>query len=116
MLEPMTRRQLKRFVLAGALLVGGTVPLAAQTAEQFYTGRNINLILPYAPGGYYDIGARLIGRHFGKHIVGHPNIIVQNQPSAGGIGLANRFASGADNDGTVLGILQRAVPQYAFVG
>jgi tripartite-type tricarboxylate transporter receptor subunit TctC len=30
--------------------------------------------------------------------------------------LANRFASGADNDGTVLGVLQRAVPQYAFVG
>jgi tripartite-type tricarboxylate transporter receptor subunit TctC len=41
---------------------------------------------------------------------------VQNQPQAGGIGLANRFASGADNDGAVLGVLQRAVPQYAFIG
>jgi tripartite-type tricarboxylate transporter receptor subunit TctC len=51
-----------------------------------------------------------------KHIVGRPNIVLQIQPSAGGIGLANRFASGADNDGTVLGVLQRAVPQYAFVG
>ena len=90
--------------------------VSAQTAEQFYTGRSINLIVPYSPGGYYDIGARLIARHFGKHIVGKPNVIVQNQPQAGGIGLANRFASGADNDGTVLGVLQRAVPQYAFIG
>jgi tripartite-type tricarboxylate transporter receptor subunit TctC len=89
---------------------------AAQTAGQFYVGRSINVIVPYSPGGYYDIGARLLARHFGKHIVGKPNIIVQNQPQAGGIGLANRFASGADNDGTVLGILQRAVPQYAFIG
>jgi tripartite-type tricarboxylate transporter receptor subunit TctC len=90
--------------------------LAAQTAEQFYTGRTINVVVPYSPGGYYDIGARLVARHLGKHIVGKPNIIVQNQPQAGGIGLANRFASGADSDGTVLGVLQRAVPQYAFIG
>ena len=89
---------------------------AAQTAEQFYVGRSINVIVPYSPGGYYDIGARLLARHFGKHVVGKPKIIVQNQPQAGGIGLANRFASGADNDGTVLGVLQRAVPQYAFIG
>ena len=42
--------------------------------------------------------------------------MVQNQPSAGGIGLAHQFASGADNDGATLGVLQRAVPQYAFIG
>ena len=45
-----------------------------------------------------------------------PNVVVQNQPSAGGIGLASRFASGADSDGSVIGPIQRAVPQYAFVG
>jgi tripartite-type tricarboxylate transporter receptor subunit TctC len=88
----------------------------AQTPEAFYTGRTINVIVPYGPGGYYDIGARLLARHLGKHIVGKPNIIVQNQPSAGGIGLGNKFAMGVDNDGATLGVLQRAVPQYAFVG
>ena len=108
--------------LAGILAIPMTAILvlvdevAAQTVEQFYAGRSISVIVPYSPGGYYDIGARLLARHFGKHIVGKPNIIVQNQPQAGGIGLANRFASGSDNDGTVLGVLQRAVPQYAFIG
>jgi tripartite-type tricarboxylate transporter receptor subunit TctC len=49
-------------------------------------------------------------------VPGKPNVVVQNLPSAGGIGLANRFAAGADNDGTVIGVLQRAVPQYGLIG
>jgi len=88
----------------------------AQTAEKFFAGRNITLIVPYSPGGYYDIGARLIARHFGRYVPGKPNVIVEYQSSAGGIGLANRFATGANNDGSVIGVLQRAVPQYALVG
>jgi tripartite-type tricarboxylate transporter receptor subunit TctC len=97
-------------------LAPGLAQAQPVSAEQFYHGRAVNIVVPYGPGGYYDIGARLIARYYGKHIAGHPNVIVQNQPSAGGIGLANRFALGADADGTVLGVLQRAVPQYAFVG
>jgi tripartite-type tricarboxylate transporter receptor subunit TctC len=109
-------RTLPALVMAAAMLVAAAGSASAQSAEKFFTGRSINLVVPYAPGGYYDIGARLIARHLGKHIAGKPNIVVQNQPSAGGIGLANKFALGADNDGSVLGVLQRAVPQYAFVG
>src|SRR5262249_44701415 len=75
----------------------------------------ITLIVPFGPGGYYDIGARLVARHLGAKIPGKPHVVVQNQPTAGGIGLANRFAAGADNDGTVIGTLQRAVPQYGLI-
>src|SRR5262245_55048520 len=77
----------------------------AQTTKDFYAGRSINLIVPYDPGGYYDIGARLLARHLGRHIPGQPNVVVQNQPGMGGIGLANRFAVGADNEGLTLGVL-----------
>jgi tripartite-type tricarboxylate transporter receptor subunit TctC len=102
-------------IVAGliAVLPSGAM---SQSVEQFYSNRNLTLIVPFGPGAYYDVGTRLVARHLGKHIPGHPNIVVQNQPSAGGIGLANRFATGADNDGALLGVLQRAVPQYAFVG
>jgi tripartite-type tricarboxylate transporter receptor subunit TctC len=93
-----------------------TVPASAQSVEQFYAGKTINLIVPYAAGGYYDTGARLVARHFGRYIPGKPGIVVQNQPGVGGISLANRFATGSRNDGTELGVLQRALPQYAFVG
>jgi tripartite-type tricarboxylate transporter receptor subunit TctC len=59
----------------------------------------------------------LIARHWGRFIPGQPNVVVQNQTGAAGVGLANRLAAGAiENDGTVLGVLQRGVPQYAFIG
>ncbi|MCC6888775.1 MAG: hypothetical protein IT536_09595 [Hyphomicrobiales bacterium] len=103
-------------IAISALMVGWPAVSLAQTPEQFYSGRNLTIVVPYGPGAYYDVGTRLVARHLGKHIAGRPNIVVQNQPSAGGIGLANRFATGADNDGLLLGVLQRAVPQYAFVG
>jgi tripartite-type tricarboxylate transporter receptor subunit TctC len=89
----------------------------AQTPEQFFKGRTIKLVVTQGPAGYYDIGARLMARHWGKFIPGQPTIVVQNQTGAAGVGLANRFAAGAvDNDGTILGVLQRGVPQYAFIG
>ena len=111
----LTRRSL---VFGGAptLCLLAVEAARAQTAEKFYAGRTITLIVPFGPGGYYDIGARLMARHFSRHIPGNPQVIVENLPSAGGLGLANRFAAGADNDGTTIGVLQRAVPQYALIG
>jgi tripartite-type tricarboxylate transporter receptor subunit TctC len=98
-------------------IVAAHAPVArAQTVEQFYTGRTITLIVPFSTGGYYDTGARLIARHMGRHMPGKPNIVVQNQPSAGGIGLANRFAHASEKDGTLIGVLQRAIPQVALMG
>lgn len=117
MREPtkLTRRGIV-FGASPALLALAFGSAKAQDAGKFYAGRTITLIVPFGPGGYYDIGARLIARHLGQYVPGAPRVIVQNQPSAGGIGLANRFAAGADNDGTVIGVLQRAVPQYGLIG
>ena len=108
---------LKRLTLA-AVIAAAVFPVSAfaQSVEQFYSGKTINLIVPYATGGYYDTGARLVARHFGRYMPGQPALVVQNQPGVGGISLANRFATGARNDGLELGVLQRALPQYAFVG
>jgi tripartite-type tricarboxylate transporter receptor subunit TctC len=96
------------------MLASGAGDSRAQTAEKFYSGRSVSIIVPFTPGGYFDIGARLISRHLGRHIVGKPHVIVQNQP--GGIALANRFGAGANNDGLVIGIIARTVPQLALIG
>jgi tripartite-type tricarboxylate transporter receptor subunit TctC len=109
----------RRKVILGAIPALASIAAAraeTQSVADFYRGRTLTIVVPFSPGGYYDIGARLIARHFGRFVPGHPKTIVENQPSAGGIGLANRFATGADNDGTVVGVLQRAVPQYALIG
>ncbi len=89
---------------------------AAQTAAEFYKGKTINVIVPFSPGGYYDLGARLLARHMGNHLPGNPQMVVQNQPGGGGIGLANRLGAGANNDGTMIAVLQRGLPLLALTG
>lgn len=113
---PRSRAGLLR--LATTLLaILGFDTAVAQSPEQFFKGKTVKLVVTQGPAGYYDIGARLMARHWSKFIPGQPAVVVQNQTGAAGVGLANRFAAGAvDNDGTTLGVLQRGVPQYAFIG
>ena len=104
--------------IALAALLGVVLPHAAtaQTAEQFYKGRSVTLIVGFAPGGINDISARVVGKHLGRFIPGNPTIVVQNMPGAGGLGAANRLYSVAEKDGTVIGGLGRSVPQFAIQG
>ena len=105
----------KANLLAALALFTVASNASAQTVEQFYAGKSINFIVPFSAGGYYDSGARLFARHMGQYIPGKPSIVVQNQPSAAGIGLANRFGVG-DGDGLTIGTLQRGLPQLALTG
>ncbi|MBV8243319.1 MAG: hypothetical protein JOY75_21250, partial [Hyphomicrobiales bacterium] len=58
-------------------------PARAQPAvEDFYKGKQINVIVGYGPGGGYDVVARLLARHLGRYVAGNPNIVVQNMPGA----------------------------------
>ncbi len=103
-----------RTLATTALIVTASVA-HAQTVEQFYTNRTINVIVPFSAGGIYDTTGRLVARNMGQFIPGKPTLIVQNQPSGGGLGLANRFAAG-ESDGTLIGTLQRGLPQLALAG
>ena len=35
----------------------------ADAVSDFYTGKSVNLVIGYAPGGGYDLYARTLGRH-----------------------------------------------------
>jgi tripartite-type tricarboxylate transporter receptor subunit TctC len=91
---------------------------AANTAsvEQFYRGKTITLIIPTAPGGINNLSGRLVGRHLGRFIPGHPTIKAENREAGGGLALANSFATGAPKDGTVIAMIQRGIPQLAIQG
>lgn len=94
-----------------------TGPAAAQTVEEFYKGKIIRVIVGLPPGGNYDISARLMARYLGNYIPGHPSVVVQNLPSAGGLVVANRlYADKADNDGLTLAVIERSVAQLAIQG
>jgi tripartite-type tricarboxylate transporter receptor subunit TctC len=49
--------------------------MAADDVESFYKGRQMKIIVGSGPAGGYDAYARLIERHIGKHIPGHPTFI-----------------------------------------
>ncbi len=64
-------------------------PARADDVADFYKGKRINLIVSYGTGGGYDVYARVLARHMGRHIPGNPSIIIQNMPGAGSLRGAN---------------------------
>jgi tripartite-type tricarboxylate transporter receptor subunit TctC len=88
----------------------------SETAEDFYRGKQIRLIVGNAAGAEYDLGARLLARYLSKHIGGHPNIVVQNMQGAAGIYASNYLYNSAERDGTVIGAVSRNIPIQAALG
>ena len=77
---------------------------AAQSPEQFYGGKAIDLVIGYPPAGSNDTYARLLGRHLGRHVPGTPNIIPKNMPGAGSFLALGYVYNVAPKDGSVIGI------------
>jgi tripartite-type tricarboxylate transporter receptor subunit TctC len=77
---------------------------SAQTPEQFYKGKLLDLEIGYPTGGSNDAYGRLIANHIGKHIPGAPTIVPRNVPGAGSFLAVNRVFSTLPKDGTVIGL------------
>jgi tripartite-type tricarboxylate transporter receptor subunit TctC len=91
-------------VIAFAGLVGLAATASAQTPEQFYTGKTVDFVIGYPPGGSNDTLGRLVARHLGKHIPGKPTVVSKNQPGAGSFLAVNTIFNVSPKDGTVIGI------------
>jgi tripartite-type tricarboxylate transporter receptor subunit TctC len=89
-------------------VVTGLVSLATAPAQvsgdDFYKGKTIRFVVGLAPGGGYDLSARTVGRHIGKHIPGNPTIVVENMTGAGSLIAANYTYNSAKPDGLFVGI------------
>jgi tripartite-type tricarboxylate transporter receptor subunit TctC len=101
---PIAHRSVRIF-LAIAVSTSALQAACAQTPAEFYKGKTINLIIPNAPGGSFDLYARLAANHLGRFIPGNPSIVAQNMPGAAGMQAANYLAGIAPKDGTVLSVL-----------
>src|SRR5215470_14415773 len=104
----MPQRLLRTAVLVVLLLAA--TPVAAQSPEDFYRGKTVNLLIGTQPGGAYDAYARLLGRHIGPHIPGEPLVVVQNMPGAASLVVANFLYSASARDGLAFGAVQRGMP------
>lgn len=75
-------------------------PAGAQSAEEFYKGKTIRVIVGYAAGGGHDTNARLLARYIGNYIPGKPRVVVENMPGASSLKAVQYLDNGAPTDGT----------------
>ena len=93
-------------IVAGAcVLTAASLAAAQESVEQFYKGKQIQIVVGSSAGGGYDTYARLLARHLGDHIPGNPSVVVQNMSGAGSNRAAGYIYSVAPKDGTVAGAI-----------
>jgi tripartite-type tricarboxylate transporter receptor subunit TctC len=73
-----------------------------QAVEDFYRGKQLDMVIGYSPGGTYDLYARLVARFLGNYIPGKPAIVPRNMPGAGSRAATKWVNSIGPKDGTVL--------------
>lgn len=97
---------------AVAMLAAGMTMAQADPVADFYRGKSITIIVSAGAGGGFDTNARMVARFYGKHIPGHPTILVKNMPGGGHLVAANYLYNRAPKDGTYLGTLLPAFVSY----
>ena len=90
-------------VLAG--LIALAAPATSSSAGDYYAGKSIDLLIVAPPGGGYDIYARALARHYGRHIPGQPTIVAKNMPGAASARAAGFISTLAPKDGTAIAAL-----------
>jgi hypothetical protein len=100
--------------LLAILLASRAAP--ADPIAEFYRGKTVNVLIGVGVGGEYDIQARLVARHIGKHIPGNPTVVAQNMTGAGGLKMLNYLYTVAPKDGTAIGMIQNAFPALQAAG
>jgi len=111
------RRKLFSLVVVAAVIAAWPPSTGtAQTPAEFYRGKTVDLYIAYSAGGGYDLYARLVARHLGKHIPGNPTVVPKNMEGAGGLRLANWLYQAAPRDGTAIGATSRSVAFEPILG
>jgi tripartite-type tricarboxylate transporter receptor subunit TctC len=100
--------------LAAALLAGWG-PARAQAPAFPVKGRTITLIVPYAPGGVTDTGARLMATGLEREL-GTPVVVVNKPGAASQVGLTELLKSPPDGYTLSYVVLPTVVTHYAVPG
>jgi tripartite-type tricarboxylate transporter receptor subunit TctC len=88
--------------LAAAALCIGAGPARANSVADFYRGKTIQLVIPSNMGGSVGLYGKLVTDHIGRHIPGHPTVILIQMPGAGGLQSVEFVSQVAPKDGTVI--------------
>jgi tripartite-type tricarboxylate transporter receptor subunit TctC len=92
--------QITRVVLIGLALAALAGGASAQERAQDYPSRQVNFIVPFAPGGGTDILGRLVGQKLSDRY-GKP-FVVENRPGAGTVTAAVQVAKSTPDGYTIM--------------
>ena len=88
----------------------------ADAVSDFYAGRTLSLLAGFPPGGGYDTYVRVLARHYGRFIPGHPAVVPSNMPGAGSLLAANYLYAKAPNDGLTLAMFAASAAMEPLLG
>jgi tripartite-type tricarboxylate transporter receptor subunit TctC len=92
--------QIMRVLIVAFVLVGVSTEATRSQSAQDYPNRQVNFVVPFAPGGGTDILGRMFGQkltdRFGK------SFVVENRPGAGTVTAAVQVAKSAPDGYTIM--------------
>jgi tripartite-type tricarboxylate transporter receptor subunit TctC len=103
---------MRNLLQASLIAAAGMVAAAPATAQDYYAGKTVDLVVGNYPGGGFDIYARALARHLGRHIPGSPTVVVKNMPGAGSAKAG--LSIGAVTPGAIVGPLLDDKPSSMF--
>jgi tripartite-type tricarboxylate transporter receptor subunit TctC len=100
------RRFLQLSIVAAAMGLA-LLPLAATAATpaEFFTNREVRVIIGQEAGTTYDLYARTVTRHMVRYLPGSVHFLAVNMPGAGSVVALNHLYNNAPKDGSVIGAI-----------
>lgn len=95
--------------LAGLATLSAAPAVAADAVADFYRSHPLNLSVGSTASSGFTVYARLLSRHYPRHLPGNPTIVIENLPGASGLRHMEFLAAVAPKDGSAIGLMNPAV-------
>jgi tripartite-type tricarboxylate transporter receptor subunit TctC len=89
--------------LALSCWVLATAGASSSSLAADFSGKTVEILIGFGPGGGHDAYGRALGQFLGHHLPGRPSVVVRNMPGAGSLTVLNHIASVAPPNGLTLG-------------
>lgn len=89
---------------------------AAETPEQFYKSRGLQMVVGHEPGTGFDLYGRLLARYYGRFIPGSPNVVPENMVGGAGLVAASWLYNAAPRDGGTIATFAQTAPFDPLIG
>ena len=104
----------------GAVLITAYFALpgaaVADPIADFYSGKQLRVVIRAATGGSYDTYSRILMRYLVKYLPGNPTPVPVNTPGGGGLKALEYVAKVGPKDGTVITMVTQSFPLDQALG